>query len=67
MQASESETNLALAHPQKIYHSWGVAKLLLGIMLSAHSLLLPLTSPPPPPCRDISGNHRVDLFMGPQS
>lgn len=39
MQASESETNLALAHPGKIYHSWGAAKLLLGIMLSAHSFL----------------------------
>lgn len=39
MQASKSETNLALAHPGKIYHSWGAAKLLLGIMLSAHSLL----------------------------
>lgn len=38
MRASESETNLALAHPGKIYHSWGVAKLLLGIRLSARSL-----------------------------
>lgn len=39
MQASGSGTNLVLAHPGKIYHSWGAAKLLLGIMLSAHSLL----------------------------
>ena len=39
IQAFENETNLALAHPGKMYHSRGVAKLLLGIMLSAHSLI----------------------------
>lgn len=44
MQASESETNLALAHLGKIHRSWGAAELLPGIIISAHSLLFSFPS-----------------------